>query len=265
MESGIYTGWVRHRRLTPVEHSFRNRIYLMYLDLEELETVFQGRWCWSTRRLALARFRRSDHMGDPAQPLAGSIRDFVEQQGHPRPAGPIRLLTHLRYFGFVMNPVSFYYCFNSAGTDWETIVAEVNNTPWGEQHCYVITREQIEANMDRRLTQKVFHVSPFMPLDMQYGWKLTEPERKLTVHIDNYRENEKVFDVTMQLERREITTGNLCRVLLSYPLMTWYVFAAIYWQAFRLWWKRVPFYSHPRHQQSTDPRLTGSEPNARTS
>ncbi|QDV17368.1 hypothetical protein Pan153_20160 [Gimesia panareensis] len=237
----------------------------MYLDLEELETVFQGRWCWSTRRPALARFRRSDHMGDPAQPLAESIRDFVAQQGHSRPQGPIRLLTHLRYFGFVMNPVSFYYCFNSAGTDWETIVAEVNNTPWGEQHCYVITREQIEANMDRRLTQKVFHVSPFMPLDMQYGWKLTEPERKLTVHIDNYRENEKMFDVTMQLERREITTGNLWRVLLSYPLMTWYVFAAIYWQALRLWWKRVPFYPHPRHQQSTDTRLTSSEPNARTS
>lgn len=236
----------------------------MYLDLDELETLFEGRWCWSTRRPALARFSRADHMGDPAQPLAESVRDFVAQQGHPRPAGPIRLLTHLRYFGFVMNPVSFYYCFNREGTRWETIVAEVNNTPWGEQHCYIITREQQSADMDRQLTQKVFHVSPFMPLDMQYGWRLTEPERRLTVHIDNYRDKQKVFDVTMQLQRREITTRNLWQVLLGYPLMTWYVFAAIYWQALRLWWKRVPFYPHPRHQQTTSPRISGSDSNVRT-
>lgn len=265
MESGIYTGWVRHRRLKPVEHSFRNRIYLMYLDLDELDSVYEGRWCWSTRRPALARFHRADHLGDPTQPLGESIRNFVAEQGHPRPEGPIRLLTHLRYFGFVMNPVSFYYCFNRAGTDWETVVAEVNNTPWGERHCYVISRKQLEANGDDQLMQKVFHVSPFMPLDMQYGWKLTEPQQKLTVHIDNYRESEKVFDVTMQLERREITTRNLWQVLLTYPLMTWYVFAAIYWQALRLWWKKVPFYPHPRHLSTTDNQITGTEPNARTS
>ena len=87
MESGIYTGWVRHRRLKPVEHSFRNRIYLMYLDLDELDSVFEGRWCWSTHRPALARFRRADHLGDPTQPLGESIRDFVVEQGYPRSRG----------------------------------------------------------------------------------------------------------------------------------------------------------------------------------
>lgn len=224
----------------------------MYLDLGEIETVFQHQWFWSARRPALARFRREDHMGDPQEPLADSIRDFVAQSGRSRPEGPIRLLTHLRYFGFVMNPVSFYFCFDPKNKRVETIVAEVHNTPWGEQHCYVIDRNEWDERSEKRSTDKVFHVSPFMPMDMQYIWAFSEPKHELTINIENYRASENVFNVTMQLKRREMTTANLMRSLMRFPLMTWYVFAAIYWQALRLWIKRVPYYPHPKHSKSSD-------------
>ena len=136
--SAIYEGTVRHRRRRPRLHAFTYRVFLMYLDLDDLDDVFQGRWLWSTQRPALARFRREDHVGDPSVPLDEAVRDLVAARTGHRPAGPVRLLTHLRYFGYVMNPVSFYYCFAADGAGLEAIVAEVNNTPWGEQHCYVL-------------------------------------------------------------------------------------------------------------------------------
>jgi DUF1365 family protein len=245
--SFIYEGNVRHRRTRPVRHEFRYSLYLLYLDLDELETVFRGRWFWSTRRTALARFQREDHLGDPSVSLTTSVRDLVESETGQRPDGPIRLLTHLRYLGYAMNPVSFYYCFDRTGERVESIVSEVNNTPWGEQHCYVLQRNIIsQGKLFEASHAKDFHVSPFMGMDQQYYWKLSEPEDCLSVHLSNFEQGTKLLDATMTLHRRPMTTWQLARALIRYPMMTGQVFAAIYWQALRLWWKRCPFHSHPQ-------------------
>ena len=114
MHSALYHGWLDHRRLAPRRHAFRYRLFMAYLDLAELDQVFRGRWLWSTRRAALARFDRRDHLGDPAQPLGDAVRALVAERTGHKPEGPIRLLTHLRHFGYVFNPVSFYYCFDAA-------------------------------------------------------------------------------------------------------------------------------------------------------
>ncbi len=139
MHSAIYKGQLRHRRLDPVEHTFSYRLFMMYIDLAELNQVFKKRWFWSAKHPALARFRRERHLGDPTIPLEQSVRDLIRDTTGQVPHGPIRLLTHLQYFGYCFNPVSFYYCFDETDTRVETIVAEVNNTPWGEQHCYVLS------------------------------------------------------------------------------------------------------------------------------
>src|SRR5688572_21040647 len=127
MHSCIYTGWVRHRRYAPARNDFRYRLFMMYLDLNEVPAVFDRFWCWSATRPALARFKREDYHGDSALPLDSAIRRTVRDVTGRLPTGPIRLLTHLRYFGYSFNPVSFYYCFDAADSRVETIVAGITN------------------------------------------------------------------------------------------------------------------------------------------
>jgi DUF1365 family protein len=263
MHSAIYRGSLRHRRLLPRPHDFRYPLFLMYLDLAELDTVFRGRWLWSTVRAAVARFDRRDHLGDPARPLDAAVRDLVQERTGRRPGGPIRLLTHLRYFGHCFNPVSFYYCFDAADSRVETIVAEVNNTPWGERHCYVLEGAAVPgapAGVDepaglRALTPKAMHVSPFMPMALNYAWRFSSPDARLVVHMQLLEDGEvagaqrKVFDATLDLRRLPVTGLNLAGVLLRHPLMTLQVIVAIHWQALRLWFKRVPVHTHPQPTQ----------------
>ncbi|MHC4948252.1 MAG: DUF1365 domain-containing protein [Planctomycetota bacterium] len=251
--SGLYEGWVRHRRRAPVGHAFRYALFMVYLDLDELDEVFRGRWLWSTRGPNVAWLRRRDHLGDPDVPLADAVRDLVEAETGARPAGPVRLLTHLRYFGHCMNPVSFYYCFDHAGDRVETIVAEVHNTPWGERHCYVLGQDRNEAagRRHRHRFPKAFHVSPFMAMDQRYDWRFVDPGRRLLVHMVNLEDGERLFDATMVLRRRPITGPGLARVLARHPLMTVRIMAAIYYQALRLRMKRCPFHPHPRHRLTT--------------
>lgn len=247
MNSCIYEGRVRHRRYRPTEHFFDYRVFLMYLDLDELDTVFRGRW-WSAKRPAPAWFRRADHAGDPRRPLAETARDMVEAKTGKRPTGPVRLLTHLRYFGYCMNPVSFYYCYAPDGEQLEAVIAEINNTPWGERHCYVLpasTSESAAPHFAWKFS-KEFHVSPFFPMNQLYHWHFVQPDQALSVHMENFEQGSRVFDATMTLSRREISSRELRRVLIQYPLMTVQVIAAIYYQAARLWLKRCPFFSHPK-------------------
>jgi DUF1365 family protein len=246
MQSRIYKGWVEHRRFAPTENHFRYRMFMMYLDLAELPRLFDGTPCWSARRRALAWFKRADYLGPAEVPLDRAVRDLVEARTGARPKGPIRLLTHLRYFGYCMNPVSFYYCFDESGAALETIVAEITNTPWKERHQYVLPVVDAAARLKRFGFDKDFHVSPFLPMDMQYRWSFNQPEDRLFVHMQNHRNGEQLFDATLMLKHQPVSTFGLLCVLATFPLMTLKVIAAIHWQALRLWIKRTPVFDHPR-------------------
>jgi uncharacterized protein len=243
--SCIYEGEVRHQRFTPVSHQFRFRLFLLYVDLGELPTLFRRRWLWSVERPNVSCFRRGDHFGPADQPLDESVRQLVEARLGWRPEGPIRLLTQVRYLGFQMNPVSLFYCFDPTGDRVEAVVAEVNNTPWNERHCYVLdTRGQSSPRLTARHA-KAFHVSPFMGMDMDYDWRLSIPGERLLVHIDNRAAEHKPFHATLVMRRLPMSSPRLAQMLIRHPWVTLHVFAGIYWQALRLWLKRVPYVPHP--------------------
>ena len=248
MHSALYEGTVRHRRFAPAAHSFSYTLFMAYLDLAELDEVFRGRWLWSASRPALARFRREDHLGDPAVPLDRSVRDLVERKTGRRPEGPIRLLTHLAYYGWCFNPVSFFYCFDRADREAEFIVSEVSNTPWLERHCYVHERRASPGGVLRARMKKEFHVSPFMDMEQEYAWSFRDPAARLTAHMENFEKGAKLFDATMTLERRERTGPALASALARWPFMTLKVVGAIHWQALKLWAKNVPVFTHPRYR-----------------
>ena len=131
MKSCIYEGVVRHARHRPVRHKFSFRLFLLYLDLDEIDAVFADRLFWSANRPAPARFRRADHLGDPDLPLDEAVRRLVRNRTGSRPGGPVRLLTHLSYFGYCFNPISIFFCFSPDGSAVEFLVMEVSNTPGG--------------------------------------------------------------------------------------------------------------------------------------
>jgi len=252
VHSSIFSGQVSHSRKAPLEHAFRYNVFMMYLDLAELDKVFAKRWFWSARRPALARFRREQHFGDPNIPLDTAVRDLVKTRTGSRPEGPIRLLTNLSYFGYCINPISVFYCFDANDTRVTTIVAEVTNTPWDEKCCYVLDEKMNLGNETTRRfkTSKEMHVSPFMDMKIHYDWLITNPDQDLVVRIDNVTDDEKIFNATMLLERQEITGRSLASILVRYPFMTLKVLTGIYWQAVRLWWKGCPLFTHPDKRKS---------------
>jgi DUF1365 family protein len=246
MKSCIYEGRVKHSRKEPAVHQFNYRLFMMYLDLDELPGLFSKRWFWSASRPALARFRRADHLGPEDQPLADAVRQLVEAETGNRPAGPVRLLTNLSYYGYCFNPVSFYYCFASDGETVEFIVAEVNNTPWGEQDTYVMDCRNNDGSASWRFQpSKKMHVSPFMPMELKYDWVLSAPTDRLSIFMANSRNGKRFFDATLTLDRTPISGRSLAGVLFRFPFMTAKTVVAIYWEALRLWVKRCPVYKHP--------------------
>jgi uncharacterized protein len=284
VRSCLYEGSVRHRRTGDVEDEFRYPLFMAYLDLSELPSCFDGTRLWSARRPALARFRRSDYLGDPDVPLSDAVRALVKERTGVNLTGPIRLLTHLRYFGRSFNPVSFYYCFDETGERVRAVVAEVTNTPWGERHAYVMevtepTDHGTAALMHARLAKQL-HVSPLMDMDRVYDWRLSEPSERLLVHIESdrapgesrgehetggcpLRENNaadgyqrSVFDATLTLERRELTPRALRGALLRYPFLTARILVRIYTRALRLRLRGARYFPHPR---TTPPGSANSE------
>lgn len=252
LASAVYEGAVRHRRHHPRPHEFSYRMAQLYLDLDEVDALFDARWLWSSRGRNLAEFRRSDYLGPADMPLADAVRERIHATTGFRPSGPIRLLTHLRYGGFVFNPVSFYYCYAPDGQRLEHVVAEITNTPWKERHAYVLPIADAQPHGRAWLWDfaKAFHVSPFIGMQREYRWRLAEPAKDLHVHMDVSRHGEREFDATVSLQRLPLDGKSLARVLWRYPLMTAQVVSAIHWQALRLWLKRTPVHDHPRHHRA---------------
>jgi hypothetical protein len=238
VRSAIFKGEVLHHRVAPVSHGFQYSDTMFYLDLEELESANDG-----VLRLVKKRLRRSDHFGDVGLTLLESVRSLVRDRLGIEVVGRVGVLTHIRQLGYVMNPVSFYYCWNADESALDVIIGEVHNTPWGESHCYLFACSDGDPNTFR--FPKEFHVSPFMGMDQEYVWTLSTPGEMIRVYMENWQGGVRRFDASLTVRRKELTRESFRWHLWSAPFSTLAVICRIYWQALRLLMKRTPTFTHP--------------------
>jgi len=242
----IYTGTVRHRRYTPFESEFSYPVFMLYLDINDLENVINKSIFWNINKPAVVSFNRKDFHGTEEVDLDTAVRNTVENKVGSRPEGKIRMLAHLRYFGYCFNPVTFYYCFNRNDDSVDYILAEVTNTPWKERHAYVLSSSQESDKSEIRLSmEKELHVSPFWGMDHMYDWVFSSPKDKLNVFMKNFKDGKHVFDASLSMDRTEMTKRNLLKSVFRFPFMTIKVVFWIHFQAFILWLRGATFYTHP--------------------
>lgn len=251
LESAVYEGRIRHRRFEPFRRDFEYRMFMTYLDLDELPEVMSIHPLWSGRSRSPARFRRADYLGPEEVPLREAVLDLVEVRTGQRPAGPVRMLTHLRYWGVCFNPVTFYYCFDREGTGLETVLAEVTNTPWGERHTYLVDRAGDQGVLAAEVGKQL-HVSPLMSMDHRYQLSFGEPGRTLSVHMESHRLGDLHFDATLRMERRRISRSMLGRLLFTHVPMPMKVLGGIHFEAFRTWLAGAKFHPHDGDAEHRD-------------
>jgi DUF1365 family protein len=252
LASALYEGVVVHRRTTDPPHAFRRRVLLAWLDHAELDHCFAGRWWWSTRRAAPARYRRADFFGDPAVPLDEAVRARVQAEAGWRPDGPVRTLASLRHLGVQFNPLALHCCYDPDGEHLVAVVAEVTNTPWREHHTYVLVPPVPLAPGERARFEhgKDLHVSPFLPMDLTYRWRLRAPDERWWCEIDAGRGDEVLFTATLALRRRPWTSRELARAAVRHPVPPARVLAGIYGEALRLWRRGARYHPHPGRRRA---------------
>lgn len=264
----VFEGIVTHERFKPKSHRLSYKLFYLLIDLDQTEELNNLSPFWSTKRFNLVQFRPKDYMNLGKQSstnlsLKSSATDVIFKQTKEKFNGKIFLLSNLRYWGYCFNPVSYYFCFDENGS-LQYIIDEVTNTPWKERHHYVHkiseTSSQNNTKQSRKLIfnfEKSFHVSPFMPMNMSYKTDYSLSNEKILIHMDLFEKTEKetsnntannltrVFFATLNLRSKPLTKTTASLLPFKFPFQCSKIIISIYWQALKLWIKRVPFFSHP--------------------
>ena len=240
--SAIYRGEVLHQRFTPTQHKFVYDIYLFWLKLSEIDQLAKING-FNVGRKGVLEFRRSDYISPEISDMSTAVLDKANAL---RPelgiadtetiTGEVFFMGQPRMLGLYFSPVNFYFI--KTGDVFTYMLAEVSNTPWHERHYYLIDlAEQAD-------TEKVFHVSPFNPIDMVYKWRISEPAEQFNLQLSCHKES-KHMTAGLRLHRQALNAENLARAKKAIPSMTFKTVIGIYWEAVKLFIKRTPFYGHP--------------------
>lgn len=252
MDSSLYFGKISHHRKSPKVHNLEYDVYMAHLFLDELPRVFSNRWLWSVNRPNFCNFQRSDYHRPEVNSLDQAVRETLSGQLEQKIKGRISILTHLRTFGYCFNPVTFYYLWEEDLSIPAAVMTEITNTPWGERYAKCFRWEKsASSSRTQHEFSKEFHVSPFIGMDVKYDWRFLNPQEKSHVDMFLRQNGELFFSAHLRLKRKIINSANLAWALIRFPFMTLQVAIAIYWNALLLWLKGCPFYSHPKHLETT--------------
>lgn len=235
--SALYAGTVMHRRLRPRPHALRYRVFSLLLDIDELAALDRRLRWFSVDRFNLF----SLHVRDYGDGSGDSLREQAEQRLRAAglaAGGPIRLLTMPRILGYAFNPLNVWFC-HAPGGALQALIYEVNNT-FGERHSYLIPVADAQAPVVEQHCEKRMYVSPFLPMDLRYRFRIEPPAAALSVGIGVDDSEGPLLFARLQARRRELGDAALLRVFLTHPLLTLKVIGGIHWEALWLWLKRIP-------------------------
>ncbi len=231
--------------MEPKQHRFHYKVFMFYLDLDEIDTISRNFSLISRNRFNMFSFRDSDHLQLPAdnpdksKNVKHQITAYLESQNVKLNKPKIYLLTNLRTLGHQFNPVSFYFVYENEKPICS--VAEVGNT-FGEMKLFLLGNETLKKNQYLYRTKKYFYVSPFIEHDVDFDFQLTLPDDKLNLRIDDYRNGERIFIATLTGEKRELTGFRLLWYALRFPFITLRIIGLIHWNAMKLWLKKIPYH-----------------------
>lgn len=279
MRSTIYTGSLAHVRERPKRNQFRYGVYMLFLDLDETDELARRCRLFSRNRWNAFSFHDADHFkfidqeGDRSRIISqenvryeparyrgldtrGRINLLLADAGMDFRLGKVYLLTNPRVFGYVFNPVSFYYCFDTEGT-FRVLVSEVNNTS-GDQKMFVTEVDSSKVHTDRQ--RKHFYVSPFIPFDTEFVWRFTDPGERLMVEIDSMQGADAVLRATFSGTRNPFDDRVLLGLMFRYPLLTFMIIGRIHMQAAKLFFvKRLRFLIKEQQDEKIAEAITKEE------
>ena len=261
----LLKGYVTHTRTSPVVHRFKYSFFQIWLDVERPKLIDKISWFWSSEKSNLVRFKRENYLpndGEQVLNVHQKACEKIKQQTGKTFTGKIYLLASLSYWGYCYNPVSFYIAYNNQG-EIEFILSEIHNTPWGERFTYVhdaaLNSNQLNnstrppSHSENQGSDKLkfkfdkkFHVSPFMPMDLQYDWSFKIDPENLLISMNLQQQSKSIFNATLNLKAQKLTKAQANKLPFYYPFMCLKVLLAIYWNALYLWIKGVKFHDHPK-------------------
>jgi len=255
-DSSIYVGHVAHKRFSPKSHSFNSTLFMLALDVGDIEKtdshhgIFGFAWYHPLRFVGKDYLKKNALTSEPNL-LSQRIKNKVIMLDGASDIQRIVMLVQVRCFGIYFSPVNFYFCYNKVN-ECTQMLAEVSNTPWNERHYYLV---DLLDNEKEKISKKVFQVSPFMSLEMSYKWHVKAPQEnsdKLLVKIENIRaeadsgEIKKLFEASLVLRKQAFSKRNLFHIWVQLPIMTGKIVIGIYWQALKLFMKKVPFIGYQK-------------------